>query len=114
VILIHVTELLSSGEITDSWSVQITEKTKRAAEEMLSRVQREAFSDDIHTEALVRSGTPFHEITRAAVRAEADLIILTTHGWTGWKHARLGSTAERVVRHAGCPVLVVRNNERDK
>jgi len=42
----------------------------------------------------------------------ADLIVIGTHGRTGLDHALLGSTAERVVRHAPCPVMVVRGNER--
>jgi universal stress protein A len=37
-----------------------------------------------------------------------DLVVLTTHDYTGLKHVCLGSTAERVVRHAHCPVLAVR------
>jgi universal stress protein A len=57
---------------------------------------------------LVRDGTPFEAICRASETLGADLIVLTTHGYTGLKHVWLGSTAERVVRHASCPVLVVR------
>jgi nucleotide-binding universal stress UspA family protein len=108
VILMHVTEPLPAADSLSKLAPRSAEATRRVAEEMLSRVQREMF-DEIPTEAIIESGTPFHEITRAAARSEADLIILTTHGWTGWKHAKLGSTAERVVRHASCPVLVVRD-----
>jgi nucleotide-binding universal stress UspA family protein len=43
----------------------------------------------------------------------ADLIIIATHGYTGFERALLGSTAENVVRRAKCPVLVVRESERD-
>ena len=57
---------------------------------------------------VVRDGKPFQEICHAAETLGADLIVLTTHGHTGLKHVWLGSTAERVVRHAKCPVLVVR------
>jgi nucleotide-binding universal stress UspA family protein len=57
---------------------------------------------------LVRNGVPFHEITDAAKSLKADLIVISTHGYTGLTHVLLGSTAERVVRHARCPVLVVR------
>lgn len=56
---------------------------------------------------IVRQGTPFHEITLAAAAAKSDVIVIATHGYTGLKHVLLGSTAERVVRHAPCPVLVV-------
>ena len=65
-----------------------------------------------HLSAVVRTGKPFEEICRAARTLGADLIVLTTHGRTGLKHVMLGSTAERVVRHADCPVLVVRAKAR--
>ena len=44
---------------------------------------------------------------------KVDLIVISTHGYTGLAHVFMGSTAERVVRHAPCPVLVVRANGRD-
>jgi nucleotide-binding universal stress UspA family protein len=56
----------------------------------------------------VRAGRPFDQICQAASEIEADLIVLATHGRTGWERAFLGSTAERVIRHAPCPVLVAR------
>ena len=67
----------------------------------------------IGAEALVRAGQPYYEITTAAKELDVDLIVITTHGRTGLKHALLGSTAERVVRHAPCPVLTVREREHD-
>jgi len=62
---------------------------------------------------LIRRGTPHHEIVQAARELESDLIIIATNGYTGLAHVLLGSTTERVVRHAPCPVLVVRENERE-
>jgi len=62
---------------------------------------------------LVCIGKPFDEIVRTAKTFKADLIIIATHGRTGLKRAVLGSTAERVVQHAPCPVLVVRQKEND-
>lgn len=59
-------------------------------------------------ETVVRAGLAFFEITEAAKALGADLIVVGTHGYTGIKRALLGSTAERVVRHAPCPVLVAR------
>ncbi len=61
----------------------------------------------------VRTGVPSHEIVEAAREADADLIVIATHGYTGWKHFCIGSTAERVVRAAPCPVLVVREKEHE-
>ena len=66
----------------------------------------------IKVSAAVREGKPHEEICEAAKAMGADLIVLTTHGYTGLKHVWLGSTAERVVRHAPCPVLVVRELSR--
>ena len=62
---------------------------------------------------LVRTGVPYHEIANAARTLKTDLIIIATQGNTGLKHFMLGSTTERVVRHASCPVFVVRENERE-
>ncbi len=58
--------------------------------------------------ATVRTGKPFLEIIDTAVEEEVDLIIIATHGHTGVEHILFGGTAEKVVRKAPCPVLVVR------
>jgi universal stress protein A len=47
-------------------------------------------------------------ICEAAQTLGADLIVISTHGYTGFKKALLGSTTERVAQHAPCPVLVMR------
>jgi universal stress protein A len=61
----------------------------------------------------VRPGLAAFEIVEAAKELDVDLIVIATHGYTGWKHFAIGSTAERVVRAAPCPVLVVREKEHD-
>lgn len=61
----------------------------------------------------VRIGHGANEICAAAKAYQADLIVISTHGYTGLKHTLLGSTAERVVRYAPCPVLVVREREHE-
>jgi nucleotide-binding universal stress UspA family protein len=58
-------------------------------------------------------GRPFVEIIRYARDNEIDLVVISTHGRTGLKHALFGSVAEKVVRKAPCPVLVVRRNEHE-
>jgi nucleotide-binding universal stress UspA family protein len=61
----------------------------------------------------VKIGRAFDEICKVASEMGADLIVIATHGHTGLKHLLLGSTAERVVRHSPCPVLIVRELERE-
>ena len=57
---------------------------------------------------VVRLGRPWQQIVAVAKDRKSDLIISATHGHTGLKHALLGSVAEKIVRHAHCPVLTVR------
>ena len=63
--------------------------------------------------SFVRVGHAPNEITKAAKELAVDLIIIATHGYTSWRHLCIGSTAERVVRTAPCPVLVVREKEHE-
>jgi universal stress protein A len=61
----------------------------------------------------VRAGVAASEIVEAAKELDVDLIVIATHGFTGWKHFCIGSTADRVARVAPCPVLVVREKEHE-
>ncbi len=67
----------------------------------------------IETQAVVTSGRPWQGISEYAAANNTDLIVVSTHGYTGLKHVLLGSVAEKIVRHAPCPVLVVRAEEHD-
>jgi nucleotide-binding universal stress UspA family protein len=60
------------------------------------------------TEVAVARGRASDEIVRTASEKKADLVVMGTHGYAGFSHALLGSTAERVVRKARCPVLTVK------
>ncbi|MGZ5544897.1 MAG: universal stress protein [Limisphaerales bacterium] len=62
---------------------------------------------------VIRCGHPATEIIKQATADKSDLIVISTHGWTGFKHAWLGSVAENVVRLAPCDVLVVRQLEHE-
>jgi nucleotide-binding universal stress UspA family protein len=61
-------------------------------------------------EIAVVHGIPFQEILDTAKKQQVDLIIMGTHGRTGLQHVLMGSVAEKVVRLAPCPVLVVRQS----
>lgn len=79
------------------------------AKAKLSKIAKRMIPPSVEVATLVIRGRAFDTITRVARQKEIDLIVLTTHGRTGLKRVLLGSTAERVVRHADCPVYVVRS-----
>jgi nucleotide-binding universal stress UspA family protein len=66
----------------------------------------------IDVKSSLEIGHPGEQICRRAADLQADLVVTSTHGRTGFKHVFVGSTAEYVVRHAACPVLVVPSHER--
>jgi len=59
----------------------------------------------------VEIGQPAHQINEYALKHDASLIVIPSHGHSGVKRAMLGSVAERVIRHATCPVLVLHRDE---
>lgn len=80
--------------------------------EMQSSLDKAAMSD-IEVKRFVARGMPGDEITEFAKSEEIDLIAMATHGRTGLKHMMLGSTTERVVRKAPCPVLSIKHPEHE-
>ena len=75
----------------------------------LEAFARKEFPRSRNVSVEIREGVPYDEIVSAARKLRADIIIISTHGRTGLMRVLMGSTAERVVRHAPCPVLTVRS-----
>jgi len=78
-------------------------------EESLKKIIAEHIPHDIHTEMTNLHGKPWREIVSFAREQKMDLIVLATHGLSGLSHALYGSTAEKIIRKAHCPVLTVRH-----
>jgi len=115
VILLHVVEpgvypenYLTIPVPLDEANLNLVE----ASRERLNALAKRRPCQSTATETLVRLGRAHSEIPDTAKALGADMIILGTQGDGGLKHALLGSTAERVVRHAGCPVLTIRDQTR--
>jgi nucleotide-binding universal stress UspA family protein len=87
---------------------QIERELSERGRTELERIARETVGDRLAVKLHVPAGRPFVEIIKAAREFEADLIVIATHGHTGVEHILFGSTSEKVVRKAPCPVLVVR------
>lgn len=85
-----------------------TENIVEAGRERLMYLAGKHVGTRAGNELLVRMGRAPSEILDTAKALGADLIVMGTHGHTGLKHVLLGSTAERVLRQAACPVLTVR------
>jgi nucleotide-binding universal stress UspA family protein len=110
-ILLYVIQDISIAEwyIPSSLSVtDLIEEMQKSAWKEMDKWAAEVSSKVEEVEKLVIRGVPFVEIIRAAKEKDADLIVIGTHGRTGIDHMLFGSTAEKVVRKAPCPVLTVR------
>lgn len=84
------------------------EISEKAAEELDNLIKSE-LGCDTDCKAIVKTGKPFVEINDTASEIDADLIVIASHGHTGVEHILFGSTAEKVVRKAPCPVLTLRD-----
>ena len=112
--LVHVIEPVATPDFAYYPLMMEPEKAIKAAQAQLEALSlQKTMPHGVVEKTLVRHGVPYVEITDAARTLKMDLIVITTHGYTGLKHVFLGSTAERIVRHAPCPVLTVREKEHE-
>ena len=109
--LLHVIEPLPMLPVPDSFSPFAAEQPriiKLAQKKLDALPAARGIDPGLVGRTVVRLGIPWNEIVNTARELNRDAIVIATHGYTGWKHVFMGSTAERVVRYASCPVLVVR------
>ncbi len=85
----------------------VMDKLEAAARSSLDAMVEAMAANGVRVRGEVVLGTPAEEIALAAEREHADLIVIATHGWTGWRRFVFGSVAEKVVRLASCPVLTI-------
>ncbi len=89
----------------------LAELMKQATRELVD-VKERAVNRGISTETKIATGIPSEEVLAAATSGNPELIVVGTRGKTGLTHILLGSTAERIIRAAPCPVLAVRDDVR--
>ena len=98
----------------DIYKTELMQRSRivRASEEhsavLLKQFCHESIEHLAKVRYLVSSGDPFEKILDAAEAHRIDLIVLATHGRTGIKRLIIGNVAEKVVRHAQCPVMTVK------
>ena len=83
-------------------------RMEKFAQESMDAFTAAHFSGFANFDTMLASGIPYREVIRKARERGAGLIVIGTHGRTGVEHVIFGSTAEKVVRNAPCPVLSVR------
>ena len=74
----------------------------------LDNLAKTEIPEGVNVKTILKNGKPFLEIIDTASEENIDLIIIATHGHSGVEHILFGSTAEKVVRKAPCPVLTLR------
>lgn len=86
----------------------ISDQLEDSAERELPKLAECEECAGIEVEELIVHGEAASEIVRVAKEKDVDLIVVSSHGRTGLGRILFGSTAEAIVRHAPCPVLVVK------
>ena len=86
---------------------RLFEEQREVAEAELVKAGERARAGGLTVETTMKGGHPAREILALADRAQADMLVIGTHGRGGVEHLLLGSVAEKIMRKAACPVLVV-------
>ena len=108
VFLLHVMEPPAYGLDFSLTHPGVPVEVKQKLAETIKQSVEKMKKLGINAEGYFVIGVPYVEIIKAAKKHEADLIVMGTHGRTGLAHFWLGSTAERVIERADCPVLTVK------
>ncbi len=111
---LHVVQVnYAYGEFGAIDFTALEREMRTGAEKELAGLLAATASVGIQADSLVREGSPPKIIADVARELQSDLLVISTHGYTGLRHVLMGSIAEHVVRYAPCPVLVVRLQEQD-
>lgn len=113
IICVHVIEPVVptvgySGVTEPLPMADISEQLEESAERELPKIAQHEECTGLAVEEVIVHGDAASEIVRVARERQVDLIVISSHGRTGLGRILFGSTAEQVVRHAPCPVLVVK------
>jgi nucleotide-binding universal stress UspA family protein len=116
IICVHVIEPMVptmgySGMTEPLPIADISDQLEDSAERELPKIAECEECAGLEVEELIVHGEAASEIVRVAKDRKVDLIIISSHGRTGLGRILFGSTAEAVVRHASCPVLVVKPSQ---
>lgn len=106
--LLHVFRVPDYAVTQFGWGPQDCRWAEQEAKANLIAVEKEVLSRGIKAKACFRVGHPFEEIVSMANDPEVDLVLIGSHGCSAIKRLLLGSTAARVVEHARCAVMILK------
>jgi len=92
---------------------EIDSQLKQRATEAMEDFRNQFAKPDIATDYALAEGAAYREIVDYAKKEDFDLLVIATHGLRGLEHFLIGSTTEKVIRHAEIPVLTVKRREGD-
>ena len=104
---LKVPQVIESDPVVRADLPPAWETARAAAEDQMRRFAKMFNFKEVAFETQIMLGGTAEDICDYAFERKSDLIIMSTHGWTGFMHVLIGSVAERVVRYARTPVLVV-------
>ena len=104
----HTPELTPFQDFVGFDRAQLEEHTWNRASLAMDELMTKHHFHDVKVRASMRRGNPAEEIVAVSHEEGADLLVIATHGSSGWRHLVFGSVAEKVVRLASCPVLITR------
>lgn len=109
--VVHVVPVVPSLPPNPNFVFEVPEYERALhaeAEQKLRELKEQQIPKEIKARTVIGHGDAGNEIVRLAEDEGADLIVIATHGETGWRYFIFGSVAEKVARLAPCPVLSVR------
>jgi len=111
-VILHVIEPIYYATPADMYATSanlaaLIDEQQRLSSAQLARLSRELKKKHEPHRTILKTGSPAQVIVDTAKSTRADLVIMSTHGRTGFAHMLMGSVSEKVVRSAACPVLTL-------
>lgn len=108
VVYVVDTAAFASMPMDATWE-SMYELLRKEGDAATRKIETEAVAQNLEIERVILEGNPAHEIVKFADTNKIDLIVMGTLGKSGLERFLLGSVAEKVIRTATCPVMVVRS-----
>ena len=107
-LIAHILHNPTTKEFHPEGYVLSFEQAKTRAQAQLEEIRAQRVGGTVKCDLFVDIGDPYEKLLSLATQRQVDLVVISTHGRSALEHLVMGSVAEKIIRHAPCPVLVVR------